>query len=80
VTTGSHAYRRDMSLQTKPVRIGAGAWVTSRCIVLGGSHIGRSALVKPGTVVAGEVPENTIWGTPHTATSLGRRFDIGRDH
>lgn len=77
VTTGSHAHRRDMALLTKPVHIGAGAWITSRCIVLGGTHIGRSALVAPGTVVAGEVPENTIWGSPVAAASLGRRFDFG---
>lgn len=61
LTTGSHAHRRDMALITRPITIEPGAWVTSRCIVLGGAHIGRSALVTPGTVVTGPVPGNTIW-------------------
>src|SRR4051794_26433391 len=62
VTTGSHAYRRDMALITKPVLIQDGAWVTARCVVLGGSRIGVSALVTPGTVVSGEVPDAVIFG------------------
>ena len=43
VTTGSHAHRRDMALITKPVVIEDGAWVTARCVILGGSRIGVSA-------------------------------------
>lgn len=62
VTTGSHAHRRDMSLITAPVVIGDGAWITARCIVLGGSRIGVSALVTPGTVVSGEVPDGMVYG------------------
>jgi putative colanic acid biosynthesis acetyltransferase WcaF len=64
VTTGSHAYRRDMALLTSPVLIEDGAWVTARCIVLGGSHIGASALITPGTVVHGEVPAGMVFGRP----------------
>src|SRR4051794_20109366 len=64
VTTGSHAHRRDMALITKPIVIEDGAWVTARCIVLGGSHIGVSALVTPGTVVSGEVPAGMVFGQP----------------
>ncbi|WP_249336109.1 acetyltransferase [Sinomonas gamaensis] len=75
ITTGSHAHRRDMALITKPVHVEAGAWITSRCIVLGGTRIGRSALIAPGTVVTGEVPENTIWGSPIQASALGIRFN-----
>nr|WP_281281575.1 hypothetical protein [Sinomonas susongensis] len=66
-----------MALLTKPVHIEAGAWVTSRCIVLGGSRIGRSALIAPGTVVSGNVPANTIWGSQNAPSALGHRFDIG---
>ena len=70
LTTGSHAHRRDMALITRPIHIEPGAWVTSRCMVLGGAHIGRSALVTPTTVVSGPVPANTIWnGAP-----AGQRF------
>ena len=74
LTTGSHAHRRDMALITRPITIGDGAWVTSRCIVLGGSEVGRSALVQPGTTVSGVVPENTIWGNSHKPGPLGDRF------
>lgn len=62
LTTGSHAHRRDMSLTTRPIDIQAGAWVTSRCIVLGGVTIGKSALITPLTCVDTTVPDNTIWG------------------
>ena len=61
LTTGSHAHRRDMALITRPITIEEGAWVTSRCIVLGGSRIGRSALIKPLTRIDGNVEPNTIW-------------------
>jgi putative colanic acid biosynthesis acetyltransferase WcaF len=64
ITTGTHAHRRDMALITRPVVIEDGAWVTARCTVLGGSRIGTSALVTPGTVVSGEVPEATVFGQP----------------
>lgn len=62
VTTGSHAHRRDMALITAPVRIEDGAWVTTRCVVLGGTTIGTSALVTPNSVVNVDVPTGEIWG------------------
>ncbi|MFD6029751.1 putative colanic acid biosynthesis acetyltransferase WcaF [Cellulosimicrobium aquatile] len=61
VTTGSHRHRTDMGLVTAPVHVGPGAWVTARCVVLGGTRIGRSALVTPGSVVRGEVPDGGVW-------------------
>jgi putative colanic acid biosynthesis acetyltransferase WcaF len=73
VTTGSHAHRRDMGLITRPVVVGDGAWVTARCVVLGGSRIGVSALVTPGTVVSGEVPDAMIFGQQGGAV-LSPRF------
>lgn len=75
VTTGTHAHRRDMALLTRPVRVSEGAWITSRCVVLGGTVIGRSALITPGTVVKGAVPDNVIWGQPEPGL-VGTRFDI----
>jgi putative colanic acid biosynthesis acetyltransferase WcaF len=70
LTTGSHAHRRDMALITRPIHIEPGVWITARCIVLGGTQVGRSALVTPATVVRGVVPANTVWnGTP-----VGARF------
>jgi putative colanic acid biosynthesis acetyltransferase WcaF len=73
ITTGSHAHRRDMALITRPVVIDDGAWVTARCVVLGGSRIGVSALVTPGTVVSGAVPDGTVFGPPGGSV-LRRRF------
>ncbi|WIB67972.1 acetyltransferase [Curtobacterium sp. MCBD17_035] len=73
LTTGSHAHRRDMALLTRPITVEPGVWITSRCMVLGGSHIGRSALVRPMSLVAGLVPPNAIVeGNP--AQVVGSRF------
>lgn len=74
LTTGSHAHRQDMALITRPILIECGAWVTSRCVVLGGAQIGRSAIVAPMTVVSGRVDANTIVET-RSASVRGKRFD-----
>lgn len=76
VTTGSHAFRTDMGLTTRPVVIEDGAWVTSRCIVLAGVRIGRSALVTPGTVVRSDVPAGALFGA-RGGEVLGQRFRDG---
>lgn len=75
LTTGSHAVRKDMGLITSPINIHSGAWITARCIVLGGATIGTSAIVTPNTVVrAGAViPDGVVFGQPD-AEILGSRF------
>jgi putative colanic acid biosynthesis acetyltransferase WcaF len=73
ITTGSHAHRRDMQLLTKAINIEPGAWITSRCVILGGAHIGRSALVTPMTIVSGYVRAGKIVKGPD-ATEVGDRF------
>ncbi|MCQ9163663.1 acetyltransferase [Arthrobacter sp. STN4] len=73
ITTGSHAHRADMALLTKSLEIDSGAWITSRCMILGGSHIGRSALITPMSVVAGVIPANSI-AQGNYATKIGERF------
>ncbi|MFJ6355782.1 LbetaH domain-containing protein [Pseudarthrobacter oxydans] len=62
LTTGSHRHRSDMALVTRPIHIEDGAWVTSRCMVLGGVRIGRSAVLRPMTVVDADVEEDTVSG------------------
>ncbi|WP_244857738.1 acetyltransferase [Agromyces archimandritae] len=62
LTTGSHAARRDMRLETRPIVIEDGAWITARCVVLGGARVGRSAVVRPLTVVRGSVDAGSIVG------------------
>jgi putative colanic acid biosynthesis acetyltransferase WcaF len=77
LTTGAHALRTDMGLITKPIVIESGAWITSRCVVLGGSRVGRSAVISPMTVVRGEVPPNTIVSSPPPVV-MGTRFSRDR--
>lgn len=74
ITTGSHAHRQNMALVTKPIAIESGVWITSRCMVLGGSTIGRSSLIKPMSIVAGSIPENSI-AQGNYAIKIGLRFD-----
>lgn len=75
LTTGSHAVREDMGLITRPIEIGDGAWLTTRCIVLGGVSVGRSAIVTPNTVIrAGKViPAGVVFGQADGQV-LGQRF------
>ena len=73
VTTESHRARTDMGLITRRVVIEDGAWLTSRCIVLGGSHVGKSALLRPMTVVKSDVPPNAVVSGPDY-TMVGERF------
>ncbi|WP_353049915.1 acetyltransferase [Microbacterium sp. Marseille-Q6648] len=77
LTTGSHAHRRDMALVTRPIEIGSGAWITSRCIVLGGARVGRSAIAQPLTLVRGTIPPNAIVGGPFCSV-VGNRFESDR--
>ena len=60
LTTGSHRHRRDMALVTRPVRIGSGVWITSRCIVLGGADVGDNSVIGPGVVVDGVIASNVL--------------------
>lgn len=78
ITTGSHSVRRDMALITRPIHIEAGAWVTARCILLGGCRLGRSCVITPNTVVkSGQtVAPGTIFGQPE-GTEIGTRFPEG---
>ncbi|MCU1659157.1 MAG: hypothetical protein JWO57_3813 [Pseudonocardiales bacterium] len=62
ITTGSHDLRRTMDLVIKPVTIGNGVWVTSRCMVLQGVDIGDNAVVLPGSVVDRSLAPQGIYG------------------
>lgn len=78
ITTGSHAHRKDMALITKPVYLADGVWITSRCVVLGGAWVERSAVVAPMTVVSGRIEANTVVQSP---ASAGRSLRFQRqDH
>lgn len=75
LTTGSHSVRKDMGLITRPIRIADGAWITSRCIVLGGATIGESSIITPNSVVKSgqSVPNGVVFGHAD-AEILGSRF------
>ncbi len=62
ITTGSHDVRETMDLVTRPVRIGRGVWVTSRCIVLSGVEIGDNAVLTPGSVAHRSLAEGGVYG------------------
>lgn len=73
LTTGSHAHRRDMALLTKPIRIDAGVWLTTRCIVLGGTHVGQSSVASPMSVVKGTIPAGWIFDS---AGKISERWQV----
>ena len=79
LTTGSHAHRRDMALLTKPIHISDGVWVTARCVVLGGTEIGTSALIGPNSVVSGLIPANTVLSQGPLVV-IGQRFPHNEHH
>jgi putative colanic acid biosynthesis acetyltransferase WcaF len=62
ITTGSHELRTTMDLVTRPVRIGQGVWITSRCIVLAGVEIGDNAVLTPGSVANRSLAGGGIYG------------------
>ncbi|MFL0359134.1 acetyltransferase [Curtobacterium flaccumfaciens] len=74
LTTGSHRHRSDMGLVTRPIRIMAGTWITSRCMILGGVTIGKSSLIEPMTVVKQDVPPNTVFSSNRSAYVTRPRF------
>ena len=50
------------ALQSAPVRVGAGAWIASRAVLLPGVVIGEGAIVAAGAVVTQSVPPHTMVG------------------
>jgi serine acetyltransferase len=48
------------SLVARPITIGEGAWLASRCVVLPGVSIGAGAIVAAGAVVTRDVPRDTL--------------------
>lgn len=44
----------------KPIRIGAGSWLGSRCTILPGVTIGAGSVIGAAAVVSDDVPPNTL--------------------
>jgi acetyltransferase-like isoleucine patch superfamily enzyme len=50
---------------SRAIRIGSGAWVGARAVILAGAEIGADAIVGAGAVVSGQVPPGaTAVGNP----------------
>ena len=66
VTTSTHESedprRRSGDLGGSPVRIGDGAWIAARAVLLPGVTIGEGAIVGAGAVVTRSVPPQTLVG------------------
>jgi acetyltransferase-like isoleucine patch superfamily enzyme len=66
ITTSGHRIgwpdRRAGALEPAAVKIGDGAWLASRVVVLPGVEVGEGAIVAAGAVVTGSVPPNALWG------------------
>jgi maltose O-acetyltransferase len=82
VTTSGHVVggpeRRAGLIQPELVRIGDGAWLASRVIVLPGVEVGEGAIVGAGAVVTRSVAPHTLAaGVP--AREI-RRLDHTQDH
>lgn len=66
MTTNSHAWghpdRRAGALEAAPIRVGAGAWIAARAVLLPGVTVGDGAIVTAGAVVTRSIPAHTMAG------------------
>lgn len=51
---------RDSGFTTAPIVIGDNVWIGSDCTILKGAVIGSNSVIAAGTIVRGEVPEDTL--------------------
>lgn len=59
--TGSHDMNRsDFPYRNAPIRVGAGAWIAARAVVLPGVTVGRMSVVPAGSVLSFDLPECTL--------------------
>ena len=66
ITTSAHRIgrpeRRAGLVEPAPVRIGHGAWLASRAVILPGVEVGEGAIVAAGAMVTRSVPPNVLVG------------------
>jgi acetyltransferase-like isoleucine patch superfamily enzyme len=71
ILSGGHDYTkfgedRKRTPAGGPIHIKEGAWLGSRCIILGGATIGKHSVIGAGAVVASkDIPDYQVWaGNP----------------
>lgn len=66
VTSASHVMssprRRQGPVEPRPVRIGRGAWVGARAVILPGVTVGAGCVVAAGAVVTKDTEPDTLYG------------------
>ena len=76
ILTSSHrigpAARRAGALFTAPVRIGPGAWIGARSVILPGVTVGAGAVVAAGSVVNKNVAPNALVSGVPAETTVAR--------
>lgn len=75
LTTGTHDINNDMALVIRPIRIQAGAWITTRSFVSPGTTIGEGVILTPLSVARGHLDSFGIYaGNPAKRVST-RKLD-----
>ncbi|ANC78796.1 hypothetical protein ABE65_019135 [Fictibacillus phosphorivorans] len=74
ITTGSHDIYKTMNVKIKPIVIGNGVWITSKCIVLQGVRIEDNTVITAGSVITNDLLSNSIYGG-NPIKYIKRRFE-----
>ncbi len=71
ITRLPHLKNDGASSRTAPIVVQNGVWLGARCTILPGVTIGAGSVIAAGTVVAKDIPENTLF-TGKMNVSLAR--------
>lgn len=52
--------RSSKQFNCSPITVGEGTWIGAGCIILRGTTVGKYCVIGAGTVLKGEVPDNTV--------------------
>lgn len=50
-----------LKYKTAPIKIGDNVWIGANSIILRGSTIGNNCVIAAGSIVKGEIPENSLF-------------------